>query len=77
MVKVCHTYREGNHATDYLASIGYDYLFGSHTIFSSDCNLGYLFHYDYMDISEPHSIIRRSTPLQKKLLDPNDQLIIS
>ncbi|CAN1170687.1 Putative ribonuclease H protein At1g65750 [Linum perenne] len=40
-VVVRHIFREGNHAADYLASIGYDYPFGSHTVSSSDCNLVY------------------------------------
>ncbi|CAN1189431.1 Putative ribonuclease H protein At1g65750 [Linum perenne] len=36
-VKVQHTYREGNHAADFFASIGYDYPLGSHTIYEADC----------------------------------------
>ncbi|CAN1837682.1 hypothetical protein LINPERHAP1_LOCUS35168, partial [Linum perenne] len=36
-VMVQHSYREGNHAVDYLASIGYDYPFGSHTIHETNC----------------------------------------
>ncbi|CAN1802249.1 Putative ribonuclease H protein At1g65750 [Linum perenne] len=32
MVIIKHTYREGNHAADYLAGIGYDYPFGSHSV---------------------------------------------
>ncbi|CAN1781429.1 Putative ribonuclease H protein At1g65750 [Linum perenne] len=55
-VEVCHTYREGNHAADYLASIGYDYPFESHTILISDCNLGYFLRYDCMGISEPYLV---------------------
>ncbi|CAN1342063.1 hypothetical protein LINPERPRIM_LOCUS39367 [Linum perenne] len=38
-VQLKHMYKEGNHAVDYLASIGYDYPFGSHTILLSNCNL--------------------------------------
>ncbi|CAN1335133.1 hypothetical protein LINPERPRIM_LOCUS36647, partial [Linum perenne] len=38
-----HTYREGNRAADYLASIGYSYPFGSHTVSISDCRLGYFY----------------------------------
>ncbi|CAN1162512.1 Putative ribonuclease H protein At1g65750 [Linum perenne] len=51
-VVVRHIFREGNHAADYLASIGYDYPFGSHTVSSSDCNLVYHLRYDCLGISE-------------------------
>ncbi|CAN1797059.1 hypothetical protein LINPERHAP1_LOCUS21125 [Linum perenne] len=53
MVTVRHKYREGNHASDYLASIGYDYPFGFHMILVSNYNLGHFLLYDYMGISEP------------------------
>ncbi|CAN1339695.1 Putative ribonuclease H protein At1g65750 [Linum perenne] len=46
-----HTYMEGNHVDDYLASIGYDYPFGSHTVSISDSNLVYFIRSDCMDIS--------------------------
>ncbi|CAN1148371.1 hypothetical protein LINPERPRIM_LOCUS38051 [Linum perenne] len=36
---VRRTYREGNQAADFLASIAYDYPYGSHSVLSSDCNL--------------------------------------
>ncbi|CAN1175302.1 Putative ribonuclease H protein At1g65750 [Linum perenne] len=52
-----HTYREGNHAADFLASLGYDYPRGSHTISTTDSNLGYFLRYDCMGISEPRSIL--------------------
>ncbi|CAN1830976.1 Putative ribonuclease H protein At1g65750 [Linum perenne] len=56
-IQIKHTYREGNHAADFLASIGYDYPFGSHTISISDCNLGYFIRYDCMGISETRSVL--------------------
>ncbi|CAN1162048.1 hypothetical protein LINPERHAP2_LOCUS24273 [Linum perenne] len=40
-LKVEHTFREGNRATDFLASLGYVYPFGSHNVSSSDSRLGY------------------------------------
>ncbi|CAN1833317.1 Putative ribonuclease H protein At1g65750 [Linum perenne] len=56
MVVTKHTYREGNHAADYLASIGYDYPFGSHSVSLSNCNLGYFLRYDCLAISEQREI---------------------
>ncbi|CAN1756558.1 Putative ribonuclease H protein At1g65750 [Linum perenne] len=52
-----HTYREGNHAVDYLASMGYNYPLGSHSNSSSDCNLAYFLHYDCLGVSVPHLIM--------------------
>ncbi|CAN1183517.1 Putative ribonuclease H protein At1g65750 [Linum perenne] len=52
-----HTYRERNCTTDYLASLGYDYPFGSHMVSTSDCNLGYFLRYDSFGISIPRSIL--------------------
>ncbi|CAN1141544.1 hypothetical protein LINPERPRIM_LOCUS25556 [Linum perenne] len=52
-VQLKHTYKEGNHAVDYLASIGYDYPFGSHTILLSNCNLEFFLR---MSISKPRRI---------------------
>ncbi|CAN1128117.1 hypothetical protein LINPERPRIM_LOCUS30002, partial [Linum perenne] len=51
-VTVRHTFREGNHAVNYLASIGYDYPFVSHTILVSDHNFDYFLRYDCMGISK-------------------------
>ncbi|CAN1760301.1 Putative ribonuclease H protein At1g65750, partial [Linum perenne] len=56
-VKVQHTYREGNHTADFLASIGYDYPPGSHTIYETDCNLSYFLCYDCFGISENRSVL--------------------
>ncbi|CAN1181912.1 hypothetical protein LINPERPRIM_LOCUS40578, partial [Linum perenne] len=56
-VVVQHTYREGNHATDYLASIGYDYPFGSHTIREINRNFGYFLRYNYFGIFETRSVM--------------------
>ncbi|CAN1802045.1 Putative ribonuclease H protein At1g65750 [Linum perenne] len=56
-LKVKHTYREANRAVDYLAGIGYDYPYGSHTISTSDCNLGYFLRFDSFGIAEQRSIL--------------------
>ncbi|CAN1191314.1 Putative ribonuclease H protein At1g65750 [Linum perenne] len=56
-VVVRHTYREGNRAADFLASIGYGYPFGSHSVPTSDCNLGYFLRYDCADISVQRPIL--------------------
>ncbi|CAN1762608.1 Putative ribonuclease H protein At1g65750, partial [Linum perenne] len=56
-VIVKHTYREGNHASNYLASIGYDYPIGSHTVSISDCNLGYFLRLDLLGIEEPRMVL--------------------
>ncbi|CAN1822235.1 Putative ribonuclease H protein At1g65750, partial [Linum perenne] len=39
-IQIQHTYREGNHAADFLASLSYDYHIGSHSILSNDVSLG-------------------------------------
>ncbi|CAN1138870.1 Putative ribonuclease H protein At1g65750 [Linum perenne] len=52
-----HTYREGNRAADYLASIGYDYPLGTHSISISECRLGYFLRYDCLGITEQRSIL--------------------
>ncbi|CAN1819554.1 Putative ribonuclease H protein At1g65750, partial [Linum perenne] len=51
-VEVRHTYREGYHAADFLASSGYDYPFGSHSFSISSSSLGYFLRYDCMGITE-------------------------
>ncbi|CAN1142804.1 hypothetical protein LINPERPRIM_LOCUS26186 [Linum perenne] len=56
-VTIEHTYRERNCAADFLASLGYDYPFGSHMIPISNCNLGYFLRYDSLGISIPRSIL--------------------
>ncbi|CAN1185703.1 Putative ribonuclease H protein At1g65750 [Linum perenne] len=40
-LEIEHTYREGNQAADFLASIGYGYPFGSHNVDLSDSRLEY------------------------------------
>ncbi|CAN1789715.1 Putative ribonuclease H protein At1g65750 [Linum perenne] len=55
-LEIQHTYREGNRAADYLASIRYGYPVGSHTVLSSDCNLGHFLRYDIFGITESRSI---------------------
>ncbi|CAN1147223.1 Putative ribonuclease H protein At1g65750, partial [Linum perenne] len=51
-VEVRQTYREGNHAADFLASSGYDYPFGSHSFPVSNSSLGYFLRYDCMGITK-------------------------
>ncbi|CAN1130143.1 hypothetical protein LINPERHAP2_LOCUS5660 [Linum perenne] len=45
-LKVEHTFREGNRSADFLASLGYGYPFGSHSVLISDCRLGYFLQAD-------------------------------
>ncbi|CAN1169907.1 Putative ribonuclease H protein At1g65750 [Linum perenne] len=52
VLRVKHTYREGNHAADHHASRGYGYPFGSHTISTSCSSLGYFIRLDCIGISE-------------------------
>ncbi|CAN1128973.1 Putative ribonuclease H protein At1g65750 [Linum perenne] len=52
-----HTYREGNRAADYLASLGHSLPLGTHRVPLSDCNLGYFLRLDCMGITEPRLII--------------------
>ncbi|CAN1812559.1 hypothetical protein LINPERHAP1_LOCUS26563 [Linum perenne] len=56
-VVIEHTYREGHCAADFLASLGYNYPFGSRMIHISDCRLGYFLRYDSLWISIPRSIL--------------------
>ncbi|CAN1120452.1 Putative ribonuclease H protein At1g65750 [Linum perenne] len=56
-VSFSHTYQEGNHVVDYLASIGHNLDFGLHFIPTSNCNLDFLLRQDCTGISEPRSII--------------------
>ncbi|CAN1177065.1 Putative ribonuclease H protein At1g65750 [Linum perenne] len=55
-LEITHTYRVGNHAADYLASIGYGYPYGSHIVSISDCNLVYHLRRDCIGVSEPRLI---------------------
>ncbi|CAN1759813.1 Putative ribonuclease H protein At1g65750 [Linum perenne] len=57
IIRTKHTYREGNHAADLLASLGYGYPLGSHTISTTDSQLVYFLRYDCMGISEQRSIL--------------------
>ncbi|CAN1849717.1 Putative ribonuclease H protein At1g65750 [Linum perenne] len=52
-----HTYREGNFATDYLASLGYNVGFGSHLVNTLDGGLCYFLRYDCIGVAEPRSIL--------------------
>ncbi|CAN1193235.1 Putative ribonuclease H protein At1g65750 [Linum perenne] len=56
-VVIKHVYREGNHAADHLAGIGYGYPFGSHSFSLSDCNFGYFLRYDCLGIAEQRSVL--------------------
>ncbi|CAN1310611.1 Putative ribonuclease H protein At1g65750 [Linum perenne] len=56
-VVVKHIYREGNHAVDHLAGLGYGYPFGSHMIQVTDSSLVYFFRYDCSGVSELRSIL--------------------
>ncbi|CAN1169067.1 hypothetical protein LINPERPRIM_LOCUS19575, partial [Linum perenne] len=44
-ITICHIFREANKAADFLASQGYDFLFGTHLFPLSDCNLGHILRY--------------------------------
>ncbi|CAN1136188.1 Putative ribonuclease H protein At1g65750 [Linum perenne] len=57
VIKTKHTYREGNHAADLLASLGYGYPLGSHTILTTNSQLVYFLRYDCMGITEQRSIL--------------------
>ncbi|CAN1157083.1 Putative ribonuclease H protein At1g65750 [Linum perenne] len=56
-VRVRHVYREANHAADHLASTGFTYPLGIHSISPSDVNLVYFLRYDCFGISESRSIL--------------------
>ncbi|CAN1193314.1 Putative ribonuclease H protein At1g65750, partial [Linum perenne] len=56
-VRLRHIYREANHATDFLASIGNHYPLGQHLVPTSNVNLCYFLRYDYHGVSEPRSIL--------------------
>ncbi|CAN1306112.1 Putative ribonuclease H protein At1g65750 [Linum perenne] len=55
-LRIEHIYREGNGAADFLAGIGYGYLFGSHTFDCSDSSLGYFLRYDCFGMTLPRLI---------------------
>ncbi|CAN1821151.1 Putative ribonuclease H protein At1g65750 [Linum perenne] len=56
-LRIEHTYREGNQAADFLASIGYEYPFGSHSFTISDCRLGYFLRLDSFGIGQSRSVL--------------------
>ncbi|CAN1164492.1 hypothetical protein LINPERHAP1_LOCUS26790 [Linum perenne] len=56
-VVVQHTYKEGNCSADFLASLGYGYPFGCHTISVMDCNLAYFLHFNCSGITTPRHVI--------------------
>ncbi|CAN1176076.1 hypothetical protein LINPERHAP2_LOCUS32325 [Linum perenne] len=51
IVDICHVYREGNQAADYLASIGFNFPLGSHEIPISDCSLNYFARLDSLGVA--------------------------
>ncbi|CAN1166165.1 Putative ribonuclease H protein At1g65750 [Linum perenne] len=56
-VLIEHTYREGNHAADFLAGIGYGYPLGSHSVVLSDSRLGYFLRLDLFGVGQPRSVL--------------------
>ncbi|CAN1156400.1 Putative ribonuclease H protein At1g65750 [Linum perenne] len=56
-LRIEHTYREGNQAADFLASIGYGYPVGSHSVDLSDSILGYFLRLELFGIGQPRSIM--------------------
>ncbi|CAN1770543.1 hypothetical protein LINPERHAP1_LOCUS11646 [Linum perenne] len=56
-VFIRHTYREGNHAADFLAGIGHIYPFGVNDVPITNASLSYFLRYDCMRISESRTII--------------------
>ncbi|CAN1785082.1 Putative ribonuclease H protein At1g65750 [Linum perenne] len=55
-LEIEHTFREGNRTADFLASLGYDYPFGSHNVAISDSRLGYFLRLDCFGIAVPRLI---------------------
>ncbi|CAN1750621.1 Putative ribonuclease H protein At1g65750 [Linum perenne] len=55
-VTITHTYREGNSAADYLASLGHQYPLGVHPVSTQECNLNYFLRRDCIGVSEPRLI---------------------
>ncbi|CAN0861260.1 Putative ribonuclease H protein At1g65750 [Linum grandiflorum] len=51
-----HIYREANCAADYLANIGYSFLFGLHIVSVPDRGLSHWLHYDIVGVSLPRSV---------------------
>ncbi|CAN1198722.1 Putative ribonuclease H protein At1g65750 [Linum perenne] len=56
-LEIEHTYREGNQAADFLASIGYGYPFGSHNVDLSDSSFGYFLRLDLFGIGQHRSVM--------------------
>ncbi|CAN1172200.1 hypothetical protein LINPERHAP1_LOCUS42529 [Linum perenne] len=57
MVRIRHTYREGNKVTDFLANRGHEFPFGVHLFPLFDCNLAYLLRHDCLGVSSPRNIL--------------------
>ncbi|CAN1120508.1 Putative ribonuclease H protein At1g65750 [Linum perenne] len=55
-VTITHTYREGNFAADYLASLGHQFPLGAHLVSIHDSNLNYFLRRDCIGVSEPRLI---------------------
>ncbi|CAN1760626.1 hypothetical protein LINPERHAP1_LOCUS7605 [Linum perenne] len=55
-VSFSHTYRGGNQAVDYLASIEHTLPIILHVVATSNCNLIYFLRHDCMGITEPKII---------------------
>ncbi|CAN1156960.1 Putative ribonuclease H protein At1g65750 [Linum perenne] len=56
-VRLMHVYKEGNHAADFLAGIGFIHPIGCHMVSTSNVSLGCFLRYDCFGITETHSII--------------------
>ncbi|CAN1726047.1 hypothetical protein LINPERHAP1_LOCUS337 [Linum perenne] len=55
-VCIIHVYREGNHAVDFLAGIGFLHPIRCYMIPTSNASLGYFLRYDCSGITETRSI---------------------
>ncbi|CAN0880709.1 Putative ribonuclease H protein At1g65750, partial [Linum grandiflorum] len=55
-VNLSHTYREANHAADYLANLGHSISYGMYILDSPDRCLSHWLHYDLMSISLPRLV---------------------
>ncbi|CAL1399428.1 unnamed protein product [Linum trigynum] len=55
-IKISHVYRESNCAADYLANVGHDSPFGTHSFDVCDPGLRYWLQYDVMGIAQERSI---------------------
>ncbi|CAN1728919.1 Putative ribonuclease H protein At1g65750 [Linum perenne] len=57
IVRLRHTYREGNKVVDFLANHGHDFPYGVHLFLLYDYNLGYILRYNCMGVSTFRNIL--------------------